>query len=310
MNVSEIIKIENLNKSFKIDFWKKTNDVLKDVSFTVNSGDIYGFLGHNGAGKTTTIKILNGLISSNSGIVELWGKSPSNVENKNKIGYLPENPSFYDYLTGREFLEFYADLYKLHTLQKKTRIEELLKLVKLQSAADRQLRKYSKGMIQRIGLAQALINDPELIILDEPLSGLDPIGRYEVRDIILKESLKGKTIFFSSHLLSDVELICDTVTILVHGRVVASGKIEDLVSRQIESWDITIETKHIEKISSDKNVIHSHANSHLIRLYKEKDIEPLIKKTFTAGGKIKSIIPNRKTLEELFIDEMKKGEVA
>jgi len=301
-----IIHIENLNKSFRIDFWKENNHVLKDVSFNVGKGEIYGFLGHNGAGKTTTIKVLNNLITKDSGTAQLWGKEPGDTNIKKKIGYLPENPSFYDHLTGREFLVFYSQLHRINIGKKKNLVPDLLERVSLSHAADMKLKKYSKGMIQRIGLAQALINEPDLLILDEPLSGLDPIGRYEVRDIILSEREKGKTIFFSSHLLSDVEIVCDFVTILVHGRVVSSGRIEDLVSKQIESWDVTVASKNISKIISKKKIIHTHGGDHLIRLTKEADIEEIVKKTYKCGGKVKSIQPHRKTLEELFLDEMKK----
>ncbi len=301
-----LIKTENLNKSFKIDFWKEKNHVLKDVTFSVGKGEIYGFLGHNGAGKTTTIKILNNLITKDNGTVELFGKPPCDIRTKRKIGYLPENPSFYDHLTGEEFLIFYAQLHKIDLSKKKKLVPDLLKRVNLEKAADLKLKKYSKGMIQRIGLAQALINDPELLILDEPLSGLDPIGRYEVRDIILSERERGKTIFFSSHLLSDVELICDYVTILINGRVVSSGKIEELVSREVESWDVTITADKAEKLIGKKNLLHSHGGDHLVRFTKEKDIEPFVQKVYKSKGKVKSIIPNRKNLEELFMKEMEK----
>jgi ABC-2 type transport system ATP-binding protein len=302
------ILIENLNKSFKIDFWKKRNHVLKDVSFSVKNGEIYGFLGHNGAGKTTTIKILNNLIQRDSGKIEILGKNPSDNEIKRNIGYLPENPIFYDHLTGKEFLEFYAELFKIAPKVRKTRTAELIETVGLTSAANLKMKKYSKGMIQRIALAQALINDPKLLILDEPMSGLDPIGRYEVREIILDQSKKGKTVFFSSHLLSDVEIICDFVTILVHGRVVSTGKIDDLVSKEIESWDITINIENMSKITGKHDLIHSLGNEHLIRVYIENDIEGITKKVYLNKGKIRSVIPNKKTLEELFISKMKKGE--
>lgn len=306
-SVRQVIHIENLNKSFKIDFWKKKNHVLKDVSFSVREGEIYGFLGHNGAGKTTTIKILNNLISRDSGKVELWGKDPSDNEIKKNIGYLPENPIFYDHLTGREFLEFYAELHRIPLKARKTRTSELLETVGLTGAANMKMKKYSKGMIQRVALAQALVNDPALLILDEPLSGLDPIGRYEVREIILDQSRRGKTVFFSSHLLSDVEIICDFVTILVNGRVVSTGKIDDLISKEIESWDVTVSVEDISKIAKEKDLIHSLGNEHLLRIFNENDIEILAKKVYANKGKIRSVIPNKKTLEELFISEMKKG---
>jgi ABC-2 type transport system ATP-binding protein len=306
-SVRQVIHIENLNKSFKIDFWKKKNHVLKDVSFSVREGEIYGFLGHNGAGKTTTIKILNNLISRDSGKVELWGKDPSDNEIKKNIGYLPENPIFYDHLTGREFLEFYAELHRIPLKARKTRTSELLETVGLTGAANMKMKKYSKGMIQRVALAQALVNDPALLILDEPLSGLDPIGRYEVREIILDQSRRGKTVFFSSHLLSDVEIICDFVTILVNGRVVSTGKIDDLISKEIESWDVTVSVEDISKIAKEKDLIHSLGNEHLVRIFNEDNIEILAKKVYANKGKIRSVIPNKKTLEELFISEMKKG---
>lgn len=305
---TKAIHIEGLNKSFKIDFWKKKNHVLKDVSFSVKNGEIYGFLGHNGAGKTTTIKILNNLIRGDSGTVEILGKDPSDTDIKKQIGYLPENPIFYDHLTGKEFLEFYSELHKIAPKVRKTRTKDLLEMVGLSSASNLKLKKYSKGMIQRIALAQALVNDPMLLILDEPMSGLDPIGRYEVREIILNQSKKGKTVFFSSHLLSDVEVICDFVTILVNGRLASSGKIDNLISSEIESWDITINISNISKVLGRYNLIHSLGDEHLIRIYDENDIERISKRVYMNRGKIHSILPNKKTLEELFISKMIKGE--
>src|SRR6476659_8847090 len=215
----DAIVVDKLTKTYRPTWpWQSPATVLSDVSFSVGFGEIFGFLGPNGAGKTTTMKIILGLVQATTGSVELLGAPWTNVQVHKRIGYLPESPYFYDYLTAEEFLCFYGKLAGLdrETIQK--RIPQLLERVSLAEARHRQLRKFSKGMLQRIGLAQALIHDPELVILDEPMSGLDPIGRKEVRDLILGLRDQGKTVFFSSHIISDVEMICDRVGILARGR--------------------------------------------------------------------------------------------
>ncbi|HXG64878.1 MAG TPA: ABC transporter ATP-binding protein, partial [Blastocatellia bacterium] len=229
-----VIEINQLTKDYQVGFLKKkTVRALDSLSLEVRRGEIFAFLGPNGAGKTTTLKLLMRLIYPTSGSARILGQPIDDVATRARIGYLPENPYFYDYLSGHELLEYTAALFGIPKPQAKARASELLQLVGLEEErANRQLRKYSKGMLQRIGIAQALVNDPEVIFLDEPMSGLDPIGRREVRDLMLSLRRQNKTIFFSSHILSDVETLCDRAAILKRGRLVRSGTIQELTAHE------------------------------------------------------------------------------
>ncbi|MGZ7065891.1 MAG: ABC transporter ATP-binding protein, partial [Candidatus Aminicenantales bacterium] len=238
--MADAIRIENLKKSFRLGFIPKTKEILKGISFSVKEGEIFGYLGPNGAGKTTTIKCLLGLIFPGEGTISIFGQPHLSARARQVLGFLPENPYFYDYLTAREFLAFYADLFGLGRDVKEERTGRLLKLVGLERAADLRLRKFSRGMLQRIGLAQALVNDPKLVILDEPLGGLDPLGRKEIRDIIVRFKQEGKTVFFTSHILQDIEMICDRVAIIVAGRVISQGALHDLISEKVLYTEATL----------------------------------------------------------------------
>src|SRR6266545_4821768 len=228
--MTSVIEIDNLTKDYEVGFWRKRKvRALDGLSLAINQGEIFGFLGPNGAGKTTTLKLLMRLIYPTAGSARILGHSASDVSTRARIGYLPENPYFYDYLSGRELLEYTAALFGIPAAQARVRSEELLGLVGLDSdRGNRQLRKYSKGMLQRIGIAQALVNDPEVVFMDEPMSGLDPIGRREVRDLLLSLREEGKTVFFSSHILSDVEALCDRAAILSRGRLVRCGTVREV----------------------------------------------------------------------------------
>ena len=223
-----IIETQDLRKVYRTGFWlKPAPPSLKQCNLEIYKGETFGLLGPNGAGKTTLLKLLLGIIRPTAGGATLMGEPAGDGETKAKIGYLPENPYFYDYLTGWEFLSYTAGLFGITGKAKKQRIAELLDLVQLdrRSATKKQMRRYSKGMLQRVGMAQALINDPEIVFLDEPMSGLDPTGRYQVREIILSLKEQGKTLFFNSHVLSDVEMICDRIAILDQGELVCIGAI-------------------------------------------------------------------------------------
>jgi ABC-2 type transport system ATP-binding protein len=227
-----VIQTYDLSKTYRTGFWMRQKIAsLKQVSLTVYEGETFGLLGQNGAGKTTLLKSLLSIVQPSSGRATLLGKGLGDRSVKQRIGYLPENPYFYDYLTGWEMLEFSAGLFQMPRSYVRKRIPELLELVGLaqSSAKKKQLRQYSKGMLQRIGLAQALINDPDLVFLDEPMSGLDPLGRYQMRETILSLKKQGKTIFFNSHVLSDVEMICDRVAILAQGELIAIGSLQELL---------------------------------------------------------------------------------
>ncbi|MEK7747588.1 MAG: ABC transporter ATP-binding protein [Nitrospirota bacterium] len=223
-----VIKIEGLSKEYTLGLGQTRRVALRDLSLEINPGEVFGFLGPNGAGKTTTIKILVGLMAPTSGTARLFDQEITNESVRSKIGFLPETPSFYEYLTAVEILSFYGQLFNLPKSEIRGRVASLLKQVGLESSRDLQLRKFSKGMLQRVGIAQALINDPELIILDEPMSGLDPIGRKEMRELILMLKHQGKTIFFSSHIIHDVEMICDRVGILAEGQLLGMGHLDEI----------------------------------------------------------------------------------
>ncbi len=245
------IKLENVRRSFKTHFWSERKEVLKDISLEVYKGEIFGFLGPNGAGKTTTIKVITGLIKVESGKASIFGKSVDSLETKKRIGFLPESPYFYEHLTGYEFLKVHARLGNVKNY--KDRVSKLLNRVGLKESANLHLSKYSRGMLQRIGIAQALIGDPEILILDEPLSGLDPIGRKEIKELILDEHKKGKTIFFSSHILPDAEAVCDRIGIIIDGRIMEVGELKKLLKKGIKTDEISLEDWFFERVQG-KNV--------------------------------------------------------
>jgi ABC-2 type transport system ATP-binding protein len=229
-----IVEACNLSKTYRTGFWLNQKvQSLRHLSVTVHQGETFGLLGPNGAGKTTLLKILLGVIRPSTGRATLLGQPIGDRQTKQRVGYLPENAYFYDFLTAWEFLEFVASLFQIPRPSQKKRISELLDLVGLaqRTAQKKQLRQYSKGMLQRVGMAQALINDPEVVFLDEPMSGLDPLGRYQVREIILALKSQGKTIFFNSHILADVEKICDRIAILANGELLCVGSLEEILGR-------------------------------------------------------------------------------
>jgi ABC-2 type transport system ATP-binding protein len=229
---SAVVETWNINKIYRTGFWLNQKvQSLTNFSLSVRQGETFGLLGPNGAGKTTLLKILLGVIRPTSGRAVLLGRPIGDRATKQKVGYLPENPYFYDFLTAWEFLEFVGGLFQIPVSKQKQRIPQLLDLVGLaqKTAKKKQLRQYSKGMMQRVGMAQALINDPELVFFDEPMSGLDPLGRYQVREIILSLKEQGKTIFFNSHVLTDVEQICDRIAILARGELICVGSLEEIL---------------------------------------------------------------------------------
>src|SRR5689334_6164311 len=225
------IEILGLEKVYQVGFWrKKPKCALKPLHLQVEEGEVFGFLGPNGAGKTTTLKMLMGLVYPTSGSARILGGDISDRAVRAQIGFLPEHPYFYDYLTGRELLEYYGRLSGMPSTGRSDKISEMLAQVGLADASDVQLRKYSKGMLQRVGIAQAILHDPKVVFLDEPMSGLDPMGRREVRNLIEQLKLEGKTVFFSTHILSDAEALCDRVAILNQGSLRGVGAVAELTS--------------------------------------------------------------------------------
>jgi ABC-2 type transport system ATP-binding protein len=278
---------------------------LDGLSLSVRQGEIYGFLGPNGAGKTTTFKILLGLMRPTAGRAEVLGHPAGDVEVRARVGFLPEAPYFYDYLTAEEFLEFYGQLARLDRQEVHKRVRHLLELVGLTEAGRRQLRKFSKGMLQRVGLAQALIHDPELVLLDEPMSGLDPVGRIQIRNIILGLRDQGKTVFFSSHIIPDVEMICDRVGIVVKGKLVASGRVDELLTPgHTQSVDVVcqgIKADDIPAIRSLASRIVQQERNCLIILQGSDRLDELLAIIKTHGGSLISVTPQKTSLEELFV---------
>jgi len=305
------VRTEGLCKEYRVGFWRRRSRVLHALNLTVESGETFGYLGPNGAGKTTTLKILLGLVRPTSGKAWLLGQEVGYARVRSSVGFLPEMPSFYEYLTGEEYLTYMARLAGLSRAQRREQIPALLDLVGVTSARRLQLRKYSKGMLQRIGLAQALLGDPRLVILDEPMSGLDPIGRKEVRDIILRLRAEGRTVFFSTHIIPDVEMICDRVGILLGGRLVRVGKLDDLLGAEVESVDVTtvglppgiVEELRFQSISSPL----VQEDRTLFRLPPKTDIDQFLRRVLDSGGHVASVNPQKRSLEDMFLAEVRAG---
>ena len=303
--MSTILSIEGLRKTFSQGFIPRRKEILKGISFAVSDGEIFGYLGPNGAGKTTTIKCVLGLIFPDAGRIELCGRPHLDPRSKEKVGFLPENPYFYDHLTARELLDFYGQLFGLAPAVRRERIPALLKLVDMERAADLSLRKYSRGMLQRVGLAQALINEPSLVVLDEPLGGLDPIGRKEVRDIILRMRDEGRTVVLSSHILQDIEMICDRVAILVDGRILSQGRLTDLVSEKILFTEIVLSGVGREELAALGEPLSALAGRTLLKVYDEARIPTVLDLVRDRKGSIHSLLSRTQTLEDLFVGMVK-----
>jgi ABC-2 type transport system ATP-binding protein len=307
-----IVEIQNLTKDYEVGFWRKRKvRALDGLSLAIERGEIFGFLGANGAGKTTTLKLLMRLIYPTKGNARILDHDISEVSMHQRIGYLPENPYFYDYLTAREFLEYCAELFGYSRGERQRRAEQLLARVCLdQKSWHTQLRKFSKGMLQRVGLAQALINDPEVVFLDEPMSGLDPIGRREVRDLIAALRAEGKTVFMCSHILSDIEVLCDRVAILKRGRLAQVGYLEELRRRAGDDHlvEVVAAGTDAENLSrhlpaGDRFKVNPTASGLRIEVPDESQVDAVIGALRKAGGKLVSVQPVRQSLEELFLDD-------
>jgi ABC-2 type transport system ATP-binding protein len=305
-----VVEIENLSKDYELGFLRKRKvRALDNLSLTVEQGEIFGFLGANGAGKTTTLKLLMRLTFPTEGTARILGLDINNVSMHQRIGYLPENPYFYDYLTAREFLEYCAELFGFSSVTRRERATDLLRSVHLEEKAwNTQLRKFSKGMLQRVGLAQALINDPEVVFLDEPMSGLDPIGRREVRDLIASLRQTGKTVFMCSHILSDIEVLCDRVAILKKGKLAHIGRLNELRGQEGKAnLEIIVTGTDVESLSKQLSVendfvITETADGVRIEVPEETDVDPVIAALRRANGKLVSVQAVKQSLEELFVD--------
>ncbi len=307
-----IVEIENLTKDYEVGFWRKRKvRALDGLSLSVEQGEIFGFLGANGAGKTTTLKLLMRLIFPTAGNARILGNDISDVAMHQRIGYLTENPYFYDYLTAREFLMYCAELFGYSAGERKKLSEDLLRRVHLDEKSwNTQLRKFSKGMLQRVGLAQAIVNDPEVIFLDEPMSGLDPIGRREVRDLIASLRQEGKTVFMCSHILSDIEVLCDRVAILKRGKLAHIGNLDELRRRAGDRDSVEViamatdaETFKNHLPNSERVELTITAGGLRMQVPDESDVDVVLAALRKAGGKLVSVQPVRQSLEELFLDD-------
>lgn len=306
-DMTTAIEIDNLTKDYETGFWRKRKmRALDGLSLKVEAGQIFGFLGANGAGKTTTLKLLMRLIYPTAGTARIMGSDISDVAMHARIGYLPENPYFYDYLTAREFLNYSGELFGRDRKTRERRTEELLTRVNLEKKGwDRQLRKFSKGMLQRVGLAQALANDPEIVFLDEPMSGLDPIGRREVRDLIAALRTQKKTVFMCSHILADIEVLCDSVAILKNGRLAHAGPLEELRSLRASTVEVIatgVDAETLRQALANGVTVTSTASGLRIEVNDEKEVDAVIAALRQANGKLVSVQPLRQSLEELFLD--------
>ncbi len=299
------LAFEGISKAFRSSLRGKYLYTLGPISFSVETGEIFGYLGPNGAGKTTTIKIAMGLLRPSCGKVLCLGKPSNSAEAKKRIGFLPEQPYFYQHLTAFELLEFYSDMFGLARAESRRRADHLLEAVGLKDSRDTVLAKFSKGMLQRIGLAQALVNDPELVILDEPLSGLDPIGRREIRDLIVDLRSRGKTIFFSSHILQDAEMICDRVGILCDGKILRIAGLAEVLSRSTKWIEIQVEGLSIEKARSLGLVnVSGLGEKTVIAVRPDDDINCTINRLIACGAKISAVVPVRLSLEDYFMTQI------
>ena len=299
-----VLSVDRLSKTFKKPFTGKKVEAVRSISFEVRKGEIFGFLGPNGAGKTTTIKMLTGLIAPTGGKATILGDDVPSPDAMGRVGFLPENPYVYQYLTPREFVSLCGRLNGMSGKKLASEVERVIERVGITYAMDRPVRNLSKGMLQRTGFAAALIHSPELLILDEPMSGLDPVGRKEIRDLIVEEAAAGRTVFFSSHILSDVEMLCDRVCILKKGEVVAAGSIDELVGTGMHKSEITIVdppealvdqlAKHVERTQRIGKTL-------VVDVSGDDEVRSVLKLVLDAGARIDTVTPKRQTLEDIFV---------
>ena len=301
-----VLRVTGLAKTFRIGFFRKKIEAVRGIDFEVRRGEIFGLLGPNGAGKTTTIKSLLGLIFPQQGSVELFGK-PRTRAVMARVGYMPENPYVYQYLKPLEFLDLCGRLIGMDRPARESRGRLMIERVGLTHAIDRPIGKFSKGMMQRVGIAQALLHDPELLILDEPMSGLDPVGRREVRELIVEQREAGKTLLFTSHILSDVEMLCDRVGILGEGRMQHYGTLRELLGQTSQRVEVELRgvspalAEELAAMATDVAVLDAH---HVLGV--ERDAAPIIAKALSGGAEVVAVTPARQTLEDLFFKDASK----
>jgi ABC-2 type transport system ATP-binding protein len=306
MSTSPAIRIEELTKDYAIGFWRRRPyRALDRLTLEIEPGEVFGFLGPNGAGKTTTLKLLMQLIYPTSGRAEILGRPVGDIASRQRIGYLPENPSFYDYLTAEELLGYFGQLFGYGAAERRTRVAALLDRVGIGGERRMQLRKFSKGMIQRVGIAQALLNDPEVVFLDEPMSGLDPLGRRDVRSLILELRDQGRTVFFSSHILADAEALCRRVAVVAGGRLAASGTLTDILAFQVHGWELVMANVSPELLGriapALRRTTEISPGRYAFELSLDQRPERVLTELTAAGATLISLNPMRDTLEDFFM---------
>jgi ABC-2 type transport system ATP-binding protein len=310
----DAIRTEALTKHYKVGFWRPRPYLALDgLTMQVGTGEVFGFLGPNGAGKTTTLKLLMQLIYPTSGRAEILGKPLGDVGVKRRIGYLPEQPYFYDYLTAEELLRYFAAIFGYAPAERRRRAAALLDEVGIGAERRLPLRKFSKGMLQRVGIAQALINEPEVVFLDEPMSGLDPLGRREIRHLILRLRDRGCTVFFSSHVLADAETLCSRVAILANARLVAAGRLTEMLAFEVRGWELVVSGLSEDVLARAQQCRHVVRATRLAegRYALELPLTPPPERTLAeliaSGASLVSLTPIRDTLEDFFVRQVSAG---
>jgi ABC-2 type transport system ATP-binding protein len=299
-----VVEVEGLEKEFRGALGLRSKRVLRGVSFSVRAGEIFGFVGPNGAGKTTTLKILMGLIRATRGRASVLGHDVRETEFRRHVGFLPEAPYFYDYLSGREFLRFYARVCGVPRVRRAARVETLLEWVGLSDAGSARLRTYSKGMLQRVGIAQALVHDPSVLFLDEPMSGLDPIGRKEIRDLIRRLQGEGKTVFMNTHILSDVEMLCDRVAIIVQGEIRFEGSGHAALADEERDAEVVltgVSPALAEALADGPGAALRGLGDRIELAVPHKRVGDVLAKALAAGARVVSVVPRRESLESIFL---------
>jgi ABC-2 type transport system ATP-binding protein len=308
--MSAAVETFELSKDYRVGFWRpRPYRALDKISFEVEPGGVFGFLGPNGAGKTTTLKLLMQLVFPTSGSAKILGKPVGDVSVKRRIGFLPENPYFYDNLTAEELLGYFASLFGYHGEERRKRVSRLLDEVGIGAERRLQLRKFSKGMIQRVGLAQAIVNDPEVVFLDEPMSGLDPLGRREVRQLILRLRDEGRTVFFSSHILSDAETLCSRIAIVAKGRLMATGALADILTVRMLGWEIVVDGLAAPPDTARlgfnvQKVTKIDEQRYALEVAPHVKPEEVVAQVLGRTGRLISVNPVRETLEDFFVRQV------
>jgi ABC-2 type transport system ATP-binding protein len=307
--VAAAIEIEELSKDFLTGFWRpRPYRALDRLTLSVDEGEVFGFLGPNGAGKSTTLKLLMQLLYPTSGSARILSRPVGELAVKRRVGFLPENPSFYDHLTGEELLTYFARLFGLRGAEATSRVARVLDDVGLGAERRLRLRQYSKGMVQRVGLAQALVNEPDVVFLDEPMSGLDPLGRRHVRQLMLRLRDRGCTVFFSSHILSDAESLCSRVGILAQGRLVASGRLSEILAFELRGWEVVVanldDAVRARLAPQVRGITALAHGRYTIELAPEASPERFVHELAASGAQVVSLNPLRETLEDYFVESV------